>query len=220
MNQKHIISTAVMVLLMCTALPSFAQRGEGEKGGGGGGQAQHQAQPQHSQPAQRQAQPERTQQTQRQAQPQRVQQTQQTQRQVQPQRVQQTQQTQRQPQQQRVQQTQQTQRQPQQQHSQQGYGRQGVQTSSASRGGGGQYGRISNASYGSHFGNGHSFRMGRPQMIGGYNRFQYGGYWFGYNQAWPMGWGYDDDVYVVYEDGGYYMYNMRHPGVHFSLNIF
>ena len=190
MNQKHIISTAVMVLLMCTALPSFAQRGEGEKGGGGGGQAQHQAQPQHSQPAQRQAHPERTQQTQRQAQPQRVQQTQQTQRQPQPQRT------------------------------QPGYGGQGARTSSYSRGGGGQYGRISNASYGSHFGNGHSFRMGRPQMIGGYNRFQYGGYWFGYNQAWPVGWGYDDDVYVVYEDGGYYMYDMMHPGIHFSLNIF
>jgi hypothetical protein len=62
--------------------------------------------------------------------------------------------------------------------------------------------------------------MGRPQMIGGYNRFQYGGYWFGYNQEWPRGWGYDDDCYVVYEGGAYYMYNLRHPGIHISLNIF
>jgi hypothetical protein len=57
-------------------------------------------------------------------------------------------------------------------------------------------------------------------MIGGYNRFQYGGYWFGYNQEWPDGWGYDDDCYVVYEGGAYYMYNLRHPGIHISLSIF
>ena len=41
-----------------------------------------------------------------------------------------------------------------------------------------------------------------------------------YNQAWPEGWGYDDDVYVEYIDGGYYMINPRHPGLHLTLNIF
>lgn len=85
---------------------------------------------------------------------------------------------------------------------------------------GSHYGRISDVSYGSHFGHDHSFHMGRPQMIGGYNRFQYGGYWFGYNQGWPAGWGYDDNVYVVYQGGGYYMYDLMHPGIHISLNIF
>lgn len=86
--------------------------------------------------------------------------------------------------------------------------------------GGGQYGRISNANYSSHFGHDHHFQMGHPQFVGGYNRFQYGGYWFGYNQAWPAGWGYNDNVYVVYEGGGYYLYNLMHPGIHLSLNIF
>jgi hypothetical protein len=62
--------------------------------------------------------------------------------------------------------------------------------------------------------------MGRPEYVGGYNRFHYGGYYFGYNQAWPVGWGYDDDVYVEYIDGGYYMINPRHPGLHLTLNIF
>ena len=62
--------------------------------------------------------------------------------------------------------------------------------------------------------------MGRPQMIGGYNRFHYGGYWFGYNQGWPVGWGYDDNVYVVYEGGGYFMYDLMHPGIRISLSIF
>jgi hypothetical protein len=62
--------------------------------------------------------------------------------------------------------------------------------------------------------------MGRPEMIGGYNRFHYGGYWFGYNQAWPAGWDYNDNCYVEYIDGAYYMSNLRHPGVRLSLNIF
>ncbi len=90
----------------------------------------------------------------------------------------------------------------------------------ASNRGGGQYGGISNANYSAHFGQGHSFHMGHPQMIGGYNRFQYGGYSFGYNQEWPAGWGYDDNVYVEYVDGNYCMYDLIHPGMHISLNLF
>ena len=35
----------------------------------------------------------------------------------------------------------------------------------------------------------------------GYNRFQYGGYWFGFNEPWPSGWYYTDDVYVEYVGG-------------------
>jgi hypothetical protein len=62
--------------------------------------------------------------------------------------------------------------------------------------------------------------MGHPEFIGGYNRFQYGGYSFGYNEGWPMGWDYNDNCYVVYEGGGYFLYDLRHPGVHISLNIF
>ena len=85
---------------------------------------------------------------------------------------------------------------------------------------GSHYGRISDASYGSHFGHDHHFQMGHPQFVGGYNRFQYGGYSFGYNQPWPAGWGYNDSVCVVYEGGGYYLYDLMHPGIHISLNIF
>jgi hypothetical protein len=96
----------------------------------------------------------------------------------------------------------------------------GQQTQSVANSGGGRYGRISNANYSAHFGHGHSFHMGRPQMIGGYNRFQYGGYSFGYNEAWPVGWDYNDDCYVEYVDGAYFMYNLRHPGMHISLSIF
>ena len=62
--------------------------------------------------------------------------------------------------------------------------------------------------------------MMRPQLIRGYNRFQYGGYSFGYDRGWPLGWGYDDDFYVEYVDGFYYMYNLRHPGIHITLTLF
>ena len=85
---------------------------------------------------------------------------------------------------------------------------------------GNHYGRISDNSYRAHFGHGHSFHMIRPQMIGGYNRFQYGGYWFGFNQGWPEGWSYDDTVYVEYIDGVYYLCDLRFPGVQITLNMF
>ena len=80
-----------------------------------------------------------------------------------------------------------------------------------------QHGRISDAHYASSFGSGHSFHVNR----GEYNsrRFDYGGYSFGFVDPWPVGWGYSDDVYVVYTDGGYYMYDHIHPGLRISINI-
>jgi hypothetical protein len=212
MNHNRFISTAILLILLGTTLPAFAQKGEEQKGGGGKApQAQRQAQPQRTQQAQRQSQPQRTQQAQRQAQPQR---TQQAQRQAQPQR---TQQAQRQSQPQRTQQARQSGGRQQQTAA---YNNRGNNGSRGNRNNGGQYGRISNANYSAHFGEGHSFHMGRPEMVGGYNRFQYGGYSFGYNEAWPVGWDYNDDVYVEYTGDNYYMYNRRHPGFHISLNMF
>jgi hypothetical protein len=88
----------------------------------------------------------------------------------------------------------------------------------SNRGGdGGGHGRIDNAHYSRSFGSGHSFHVNR----GDYDRhrFAYGGYNFGFGAPWPVGWGYDDDVYVVYTDGGYYMYDRVHPGLRLSINI-
>jgi hypothetical protein len=85
---------------------------------------------------------------------------------------------------------------------------------------GGLYGGISDVSYRAHFGHDHWFHMGRPQMIGGYNRFYYGGHWFGFDQEWPVGWDYNDDCYVEYNDGAYYMYNRRYPGMYITLRMF
>jgi outer membrane biosynthesis protein TonB len=80
-----------------------------------------------------------------------------------------------------------------------------------------EHGRISNAHYTTSFGSGHSFHVNQGDYA--HRRFQYGGYSFGFIDAWPIGWGYSDDVYVVYADGGYYMYDAFHPGLRISLSI-
>ena len=80
-------------------------------------------------------------------------------------------------------------------------------------------GRIPDDRFRSHFGRGHSFRMGNPVMVDGYSRFQYGGYWFGFVDPWPANWYYTDDCYIDYADGGYYMYNPYYPGARFAITV-
>jgi hypothetical protein len=75
------------------------------------------------------------------------------------------------------------------------------------------------------FGAGHGFRISSLpfQLVGGFPRFQYGGYWFSVVDPWPAYWGdswYDnDDVYVSYVDNGYYLYNRRYPGVGLAISV-
>jgi hypothetical protein len=85
---------------------------------------------------------------------------------------------------------------------------------------GNHYGRIPDDHFRANFGRGHVFRVDSPRLIDGYYRFQYSGYWFGYNERWPSGWNYNDDLYVDYVGGAYCMYNPRHPGIHITLNLF
>jgi outer membrane biosynthesis protein TonB len=79
--------------------------------------------------------------------------------------------------------------------------------------------RIPDDRFHSNFGREHSFRIGTPTMVGGYSRFQYGGYWFGFVQPWPDGWYYTDDVYVDYIDGGYYLCNPYYPGAQVAISV-
>ena len=78
--------------------------------------------------------------------------------------------------------------------------------------------RIPDVYFSSYYGSRHSFRVyGLPYMeVGGFPRFQYGGYWFSVVDPYPEFWGDDwyesDDVYVVYVDSGYYLYDSRYPG--------
>ena len=86
--------------------------------------------------------------------------------------------------------------------------------------------RIPNNYYGSYYGQGHSFRVyNQPYMVvGGYPRFQYGGFWFSvidpYPEYWGANWYRTDDVYVAYSGDGYYLYNRRYanrPGIAISI---
>lgn len=89
------------------------------------------------------------------------------------------------------------------------------QTQRASNNGG----RIPDARFRAHFGRDHAFRINRPVMVSGAPRFQYGGYWFGFGEPWPVGWNYTDQVYVDFINGGYYLLSPVHPGVQISINV-
>ncbi len=85
--------------------------------------------------------------------------------------------------------------------------------------------RIPDERYGGFFGVSHGFRIGGlPFMVvGGFPRFQYGGYWFSMVDPWPGDWADDwydnDDVYVSYIDNGYYLFNRRHPGIGIAVSV-
>jgi len=80
-------------------------------------------------------------------------------------------------------------------------------------------GRIPDDHFRSSFGSGHDFHMGNPVIVGGYSRFQYGGYWFGFVDPWPADWYHTDAFYIDYVDGGYYMYNPYYPGARFAITV-
>jgi hypothetical protein len=91
---------------------------------------------------------------------------------------------------------------------------------------GGYHGyRVPDARFRGHFGPGHGFFIrGLPFMVvGGLPRFQYNGYWLMVVDPWPQQWGNDwydnDQVYVDYVDGGYYLYNRSYPGVGIAVSI-
>lgn len=209
MKYNRMISMAILFLLFGTTIPTFAQKGQEAKGGGGGRSpaAQHQASapraerssPQHTQRAEPQRAERSTSQHAQRSEPQRAGRSgsEHAQR-SEPQRAGRSGGERR-------------------ESAGNNRGNNGYQ---GARNTGNHYGHISDASYRDHFGRGHSFHMMRPEFVGGYNRFHYGGYWFGYNVGWPYGWSYDDDVYVEYYGGGYYMYDLRHPGIRVRLNLF
>lgn len=79
--------------------------------------------------------------------------------------------------------------------------------------------RIPDDRFRANFGREHVFVISQPEMVGGYSRFQYGGFWFGFVQPWPLGWYYTDDVYVDYIDGGYYLYNPYYPDARVAISV-
>ena len=78
-------------------------------------------------------------------------------------------------------------------------------------------GRIPDDRFRASFGEGHRFVISQPVMVGGYSRFQYSGFSFGFVEPWPEGWYYTDDVYVDYIDGDYFLFNPFYPGVRVAI---
>lgn len=86
--------------------------------------------------------------------------------------------------------------------------------------------RIPVASYRSHFGPRHGFRLSSFPLlvIGGFPRFQFGGFWFSVLDPWPeywsAGWYGDDDVYIESWGGGYYLLNRRYPADRIAIMVY
>src|ERR1700722_9394235 len=80
-------------------------------------------------------------------------------------------------------------------------------------------GRVPEDRFRASFGHEHVFVINEPVIVGGYSRFQYSGFWFGFVEPWPEGWYYTDGVYVDYIDGGYYLYNPYYPDARVSISV-
>jgi hypothetical protein len=78
-------------------------------------------------------------------------------------------------------------------------------------------GRIPADRYKSNFGREHTFHVSQGDY--GNHRFQYGGYSFGFVDAWPSNWLYTQDVFVVEINGVYYLCNPMYPGVNIALSF-
>jgi hypothetical protein len=78
-------------------------------------------------------------------------------------------------------------------------------------------GRIPEDRYRANFGRDHRFRVTEANYRD--RHFQYGGYSFGFIDAWPSKWLYTQDVYVIEIDGMYYLCNPVYPGVNIALSL-
>jgi hypothetical protein len=92
----------------------------------------------------------------------------------------------------------------------------------AQRGGYGGY-YIPRDRFMAQFGSRNVFRINtRPNVVGGFPRFHYGGYQFMMVDPWPESWADDwyanDEVYVDYDDG-YYLHNRRDPGFRIAISV-
>lgn len=84
----------------------------------------------------------------------------------------------------------------------------------------GEQRRIPDQDFRAHFGSQHHFAPKLLQVYQGRPSFSYGGYRFALLAAWPTEWGYDDDDYYVdYVDGEYWLYNVLFPGARVEVMI-
>lgn len=84
-------------------------------------------------------------------------------------------------------------------------------------------GRIPDKDFKTHFGQEHKFNVRTvvttTRIVPNQTRFVYTGYTFVFVDPWPAGWALDDDCYIDYINGGYYLIDFAHPGVQIALTI-
>jgi hypothetical protein len=85
--------------------------------------------------------------------------------------------------------------------------------------------RIPDRRFHDYFGPSHFFRIAHLPIVyvGGFPRFQYDGYWVTFMDPWPESWNplwyENDDVYLDWTDGGYYLYSRAHPGIGMAVTV-
>jgi len=91
---------------------------------------------------------------------------------------------------------------------------------------GGYHGyRIPQARFQGYFGPEHGFRASRfpMRMVGGMPRFRMNGFNFSVMDPWPEYWAENwyaqDEMYVAFTDGGYYLYNNQYPEDRIALSV-
>jgi hypothetical protein len=79
--------------------------------------------------------------------------------------------------------------------------------------------RIDDAHFRQHFGRDHHFVIHHVTVVEGHPQFAYGGYNFRVVEAWPVGWSYEDQTYIDFVDGGYFLFDLAHPGVRIAVTV-
>ncbi len=72
----------------------------------------------------------------------------------------------------------------------------------------------------SSFGRQHTFKVQRTQIVNSPQPVVvYGGYSFQLVDPWPAEWAFDDDCYIEYVDGQYFLFDAFHPEVRISVFV-
>lgn len=80
--------------------------------------------------------------------------------------------------------------------------------------------RIPEERFRASYGRQHVFHVNRVTVVEGTPRFVYGGYTFVLVEPWPAVWSYNDDCYIDYVDGEYFLFDLLHPGVRIAITVF
>jgi hypothetical protein len=79
--------------------------------------------------------------------------------------------------------------------------------------------RIDDAHFRAHFGSGHHFAIKHVTIVEGRPQFAYSGYTFQIVQVWPAGWSYNDNCYIDFINGEYFLFDLAHPGIQISIVV-